>query len=71
MRAIVYRAQKANAKEHKIIFQYDLTNFMIYDIIIVVGCLNLSDDRLFRKDGLILNEQSIEMRFGETQSGIN
>lgn len=44
---------------------------MIYDTIIVGKCLNLSDNRLFRKDGLILNEQSIEMRFGETQSGIN
>lgn len=44
---------------------------MIYDTIIVGRCLNLPDDRLFRKDGLILNEQSIEMRFGETQSGIN
>lgn len=44
---------------------------MIHDIITVGMCLNLSDDRLFRKDGLILNEQSIEMRFGETQSGIN
>ena len=51
--------KKANAKEHKIIFKYDLTNFMIYDIITVGMCLNLSDNQLFRKDCLILNEQSI------------
>ena len=34
-------------------------------------CLNLSDNQLFRKDCLILNEQSIEMRFGETQDKLN
>ena len=44
---------------------------MIHDIITIGMCLNLSDNQLFRKGCLILNEQSIEMRFGETQSGIN
>lgn len=44
---------------------------MIHDIITIGMCLNLSDNQLLRKDDLILNEQSIEMRFGETQSGIN